>query len=176
MLDSHLDHVRASPTESGVVELIVRRPDRGERELVDQAELDPARGLIGDSWLARGSKRTPDGRALPDNQITLINVRAIAAVAERERWPLAGDQLFVDFDLSHASLPAGARIAVGEALLEISATPHTGCAKFTDRFGSEATRWVNTPIGRELRLRGVHARILRGGIVRRGDSIRREPL
>ena len=173
MLDAHLDHIRAAPSAIGSVELIVRRPERGARELLELAELDPLRGLVGDSWLARGNKHTADGAADPQNQITLINVRAIAAVAERERWPLAGDQLYVDFDLSHALLPAGARVEVGEALLEISATPHTGCAKFTERFGSEATRWVNTPIGRELRLRGVHARILRGGIVRTGDAIRR---
>ena len=102
-----------------------------------------------------------------------MNARAIAAIAERERWPLAGDQLFVDFDLSEANLLAGTRLSIGGVIVEISAVPHTGCAKFTDRFGSDATKWVNTGVGRALRLRGVNARIVRGGIVRRGDTLRR---
>jgi len=103
-----------------------------------------------------------------------MNVRAIAAIDDdRERWPLAGDQLFVDFDLSEANLPAGTKLALGDAVLEISATPHTGCAKFTERFGSDATKWVNTGVGRELRLRGVNAKILSGGVIRRGDRLRR---
>jgi MOSC domain-containing protein len=177
-LDRHLEDVRASPRDIGTVELIVRRPAHGEREVIDEAELDLARGLVGDNWVARGSKRSlpglQPGSANPEQQLTLMSVRAIAAIdADRERWPLAGDQLFVDFDLSVSNLPAGARVALGEAVLEISATPHTGCDKFTARFGSDATKWVNTGAGRELRLRGVNAKIIRAGIVRRGDSLRR---
>jgi MOSC domain-containing protein YiiM len=173
-LDTHLDHVRAAPRDVGTVELIVRRPTAAEREVIAEAELDVTRGLVGDNWLTRGSKRTKDGSANPEQQLTLMSVRAIAAIeADRERWPLAGDQLFVDFDLSAAHLPAGTRITLGEAVLEISATPHAGCDKFTARFGSDATKWVNTGEGRELRLRGVNAKIIRAGIVRRGDSLRR---
>jgi MOSC domain-containing protein YiiM len=171
-LASHLDHIRAAPRHAGVVELIVRRPAQGDRELVEHAELDTTHGLIGDHWLARGSKRTPDGRANPEQQLTLMNVRAIAALADRAHWPLAGDQLYVDLDLSEANLPAGTQLHLGTALVEISAIPHTGCNKFTARFGSDATMWVNGPIGRELRLRGVNARIVAGGLVRRGDSVR----
>jgi len=173
-LDTHLDHVRAAPRETGTVELIVRRPTHDSRDILDEAELDPTHGLVGDNWFVRGSKRTPDGSANLEQQLTLMNIRAIAAIdGDSERWPLAGDQFFVDFDLSAAHLPAGSRIELGEALLEISAQPHTGCAKFSARFGTDATKWVNTGVGRELRLRGVNARILRGGIVRRGDSLRR---
>jgi len=170
-LDAHLDHVRAAPRFAGTVELIVRRPTHEAREIVDEAELDLAHGLVGDNWLVRGSKRTPDGSANLEQQLTLMSVRAIAAIVERDRWALAGDQFFVDMDLSATNLPAGTQLQLGTALVEISATPHTGCDKFTARFGSDATKWVNTGAGRELRLRGVNARIVRGGIVRRGDSL-----
>ncbi|HEX5061133.1 MAG TPA: hypothetical protein VFV99_17325 [Kofleriaceae bacterium] len=172
-LDACLDHVRAAPRLAGTIELIVRRPTKEARDIVEEAELDVSRGLVGDNWLERGSKRTPDGSANPEQQLTLMSVRAIAALADRDRWPLAGDQFFVDMDLSATNLPAGTQLQLGTALVEISATPHTGCDKFTARFGSDATKWVNSGVGRELRLRGVNARIVRGGIARRGDSLRR---
>jgi MOSC domain-containing protein YiiM len=173
-LDAHLDQVRASPRNAGTVELIVRRPTHEQRELLDAGELDPVRGLVGDNWLTRGSKRTPDGSANLEQQLTLMSVRVLAALEpDHTRWPLAGDQFLVDFDLSLAHLPAGAHVALGEALVEISAHPHTGCAKFTTRFGSDATKWLASDIGRDLRLRGVNAKIIRGGVVRRGDAIRR---
>jgi MOSC domain-containing protein YiiM len=173
-LETHLDHVRAAPREAGTIELIVRRPTHAEREVLDVVELDPTQGLVGDNWLVRGSKRTPDGSANIEQQLTLMSVRVLAALEpDRARWPLAGDQFLVDFDLSHAHLPAGTRLALGEALVEISAHPHTGCAKFTERFGSDATKWLASATGRELRLRGVNAKIVRGGAVRRGASIRR---
>jgi MOSC domain-containing protein YiiM len=106
--------------------------------------------------------------------VTLINVRVLEAIEpDRSRWPLAGDQLLVDFDLSIANLPPGARIVVGEAELEISVKPHTGCAKFSARFGADALRWINSPDGRDARLRGVGARVIRGGTVRVGDAILR---
>lgn len=164
--DVHLDHIRAAPRDRGTIELIVRRPTQGEREILDEAELDSERGLVGDRWLQREPLR-------PDSQLTLMNVRVIGALAPRERWALAGDQLYVDLDLSEASLPAGTELALGSAIITITAQPHTGCAKFTERFGSEATRWVNTPLGRELRLRGVNTRIVQSGTVRRGDVLLR---
>ncbi|HEY5923507.1 MAG TPA: hypothetical protein VIV11_17625 [Kofleriaceae bacterium] len=172
-LDAHLDHIRAAPRDAGVVELIVRRPEKEARDVVEEARLDETVGLVGDNWSTRGSKRTPDGSAHPQQQLTLMMTRALAAIAERERWPLAGDQFLVDFDLSQASLPVGTKLALGEAIIEISELPHLGCDKFTTRFGSDATKWVNNGEGRELRLRGVNARVVRGGIVRRGDSLRR---
>lgn len=173
-LDTYLEHIRASPPETGTIELIVRRPARMARDMLDEAELDPVRGLVGDSWFERGSRHTTDGSANLEQQLTLMNVRAIAAIDDdRDRWSLAGDQLFVDLDLSEANLPAGTRLALGDAVVEITACPHTGCGKFTARFGSDATQWVNTGVGRELRLRGVNARVIRGGIVRRGDAVRR---
>jgi MOSC domain-containing protein YiiM len=151
----------------------VVRPAVGERRLVDEIELDPERGAVGDRWSASKSRHTPDGTPHPDQQLTLMGTRAAAAIAERERWPLAGDQLYVDLDLSQTSLPIGTRLVLGEALIEISTLPHLGCAKFSERFGSDATKWVNGDVGKALRLRGVNAKIVRGGAVRRSDVIRR---
>ncbi|HUJ61134.1 MAG TPA: hypothetical protein VLX92_21670 [Kofleriaceae bacterium] len=173
-LDAALADVRAAPKDTGTLVLIVRRPAVGEREMLEAGELDPACGLIGDTWPARRSRHTPDGSPDRDVQVTLMNARAIAAIAgDADAWPPAGDQLYVDLDLSIASLPTGARLAIGGAVVEITAPPHTGCAKFSARFGSDAQRWVNTPVGRELRLRGVNARVAVAGAIRRGDAIRR---
>jgi hypothetical protein len=169
-----LDLVRASPGEAGIVEAIVSRPGRDLRVVVDSAVLDEAEGLVGDNWRARGSSSTPDGAASPESQLMLMSTRVLAAIEpDRDRWPLAGDQLLVDFDLSIDSIPPGTRIVVGEAELEISVKPHTGCAKFSARFGSDALRWINSPEGRDARLRGVGARVVRGGTVRVGDAVRR---
>jgi hypothetical protein len=164
--------IRSSPSAQGTVELIVRRPAENERDVVEEALLDLDEGLVGDMWRNRGSSRTPDGSANPDAQLTLMNARAADAVSGgRERWPLAGDQLFVDLDLSLENLPAGSRLAVGEAVVEVTAEPHTGCAKFSARFGTEALKFVNKSPGRELRLRGVNTRVVSPGAVRVGDSI-----
>ncbi len=173
-LTAELGQIAASPQVEGVVALIVRRPEVDEREVVEVAELDLVEGLVGDMWRRRGSSRTPDGSANPDAQVTMMNARAAQAVAgSKERWSLAGDQLFVDFDLSTENLPAGTRLAVGSAIVEVTPEPHTGCAKFRARFGPAALRWVNQPPGRELRLRGVNVRVVESGTVRTGDSIRR---
>jgi len=164
--------VRAAPTDIGAVRLIVRRPDVDQREVVEEAVLDVDEGLIGDNWRIRGSSRTPDGSANPEAQITVMNVRVAAAVAgEEARWALAGDQLYVDFDISEENLPAGSRLRIGDAEIEVSATPHTGCAKFSSRFGIEALRLVSSPTGRSLRMRGMNARVTKGGAVRVGDAI-----
>jgi MOSC domain-containing protein YiiM len=165
-LTAALDEIRRSPRDAGRVAMVVRRPDENARELLDEGLLDAEVGLVGDSWHRRG---TPN----PEAQLTLMNVRAIEAIAGgRERWPLAGDQLFVDLDLGADNLPAGTRLAVGDdAVVEVTAEPHTGCAKFSARFGSDALRFVNKPPGRELRLRGVNARVITPGVVRRGDAI-----
>ena len=171
---SSLAHVGDAPRDQGTLASIVRRPERDRREVVAQAVLDAETGLVGDDWLARGSSSTPDGRSNPDSQLTVMSVRVLAAIEPDDaRWPLAGDQLLVDLDLSIANLPAGARIRVGEAELVISETPHTGCAKFSGRFGSDALRWINSPLGRDLRFRGLNARVVRGGAIRIGDLIQK---
>ena len=169
-----LTEVRAAPADCGRVELIARRPAEGEREVVSEAVLDPVEGLVGDNWLTRGSRATADGSAHPDAQLTVMSARAAALIAgPRDRWPLAGDQLYVDLDLSGANLPPGTRLAAGDAVIEITPLPHTGCGKFVRRFGVDAMRLVNSEVGRELNLRGVNARIVSGGPVRVGDELRK---
>ena len=171
-LTAGLDEILRSPAAEGTIELIVRRPAEDEREVREDGVLDLEEGLVGDIWRARGSSRRPDGSANPDAQLTLMNARAAELVAgSRERWPLAGDQLFVDLDLSVENLPAGTRLGVGRAVVEVTAEPHTGCAKFSARFGTEAIRFVNRSPGRELRLRGVNTRVVTPGAVRVGDAI-----
>lgn len=174
LLVDRLDQVLAAPRDEGTVELIVRRPAPEERELVEEAELDLDLGLVGDCWLERGrSKGRP---ANPEAQVTLMSSRVAALVSgggDHERWAQAGDQLYVDLDLSADALPAGSRLALGTAVLEITPAPHTGCGKFTARFGSDATRFVNGAKHRALRLRGVNARVVEPGRVRRGDPVRR---
>ena len=163
-LEAGLPEVHRSPREHGSLAMIVRRPQSGEREVLEVAELDVELGLVGDRW-ALGKRR----RA---NQLTLINSRLAALIAQsRDRWPLAGDQLYVDFDLSVEHLPPGARLEVGEAVLQVSEKPHRGCAKFSARFGSGALRLVRSDEGMAARLRGMNARVVRGGVVRTGDPI-----
>lgn len=171
-LEAAIDHIRASPTDAGIVELIVRRPAVDEREVLDEADLDPAFGVVGDTWNIRGSRRTDDGSSHLDMQLNVMNSRVVALIAQDpERRALAGDQLYVDLDLSADNLPAGTRLTLGTATIEITDQPHTGCAKFTQRFGLDAFRWVNSEAGMRLRLRGLNARVVVPGTVRRGDTI-----
>jgi hypothetical protein len=172
-LEAGLDHIRRSPREAGTLELIVRRPAVDAREVLDEAELDLQVGLVGDTWGVRRSTSTPDGSPNPDAQLTVINSRLIALVAgSPERWALAGDQLYVDLDLSWDNMPAGSLLEIGSALVEVTAKPHRGCAKFAARFGAEALRFVNTGEGAVLNLRGRNARVHMPGIVTRGDNVR----
>ena len=160
-----LDHIRSSPADRGTVELIVRRPAEDLREVLVAAQLDTKVGLIGDRWHLGASPTN-------DAQLTLVNARLAQLVAGgRERWPLAGDQLYVDFDLSVDNVPAGTRLTIGEAVIELTEVPHTGCAKFSGRFGSDALKFVNKSPGRELRLRGANARVVTAGTVRLGDVV-----
>jgi hypothetical protein len=165
-------HLLAAPADEGVLRLIVTRPAQGERELLEEGLLDLDRGLVGDYWLERGSRHRADGSAEPDAQITVMNIRVSELVAvSPDRVPLAGDQLFVDLDLSVENLPPGSRLSIGTAVLEVTAKPHTGCAKFVARFGGEAMRFVNSREGRTQRWRGLNARVVTAGSIRVGDTI-----
>jgi MOSC domain-containing protein YiiM len=175
-LEVGLGQIRDSPRDGGKIVLVVRRPAVGVRELLAEAMLDPVAGLAGDNWLARGSTSMPEGSADPQRQVTVMNARVAELVAGRkDRMPLAGDQLYVDLDLSVDNLPAGSMLAVGQAMLQVSDAPHLGCAKFVERFGAEAMRFVNSRVGRQLRLRGMNTRVVQPGIVRPGDIVTRSP-
>ena len=170
-LDAGEAQLGASPSDDGTVELVLRRPAVGEREVLDQAELRVGVGVVGDNYLERGSASTPDGTAHPEAQLNIMNSRAVDLVAlgDRDRWPLAGDQLFVDLDLSIGNVPVGTRLRVGTAVIEVAAKPHTGCAKFRERFGVDAARWVNQ--AKEQRRRGLCAMVVEDGTVRTGDKV-----
>jgi hypothetical protein len=171
-LEAGMDHIRQAPKDNGMLKMIVRRPQSDERDIIDKGELSLSEGLVGDNWKTRGSRHTPDGSAIPDAQITVMNARCIALLAQSEdRWALAGDQLYVDFDLSDENISPGTRLGIGSAILEVSAQPHSGCKKFSDRFGVEAMKFVNSPEGKRLHLRGINTRVVQAGVIRVGDRV-----
>ena len=173
-LTAGLDDIRQSPKATGVLELIVRRPQTEAREVLDVGELNLVEGLVGDNWKQRGSSQTADGSANPDTQLTLTNARLMALVAqEKQRWPLAGDQLYVDFDLSVDNVPPGTRLSLGAAVIQITEPPHNGCKKYAARFGLDALKFVNSRVGRQLHLRGVNAKVIRPGVIRVGDVVKK---
>lgn len=174
-LESHLDHLRAAPAHAGTLEMVVRRPAVEQRELLDEGVLDEADGLVGDNWLERATSiAIAEGRHLKA-QLNVMSARMVQLLAPTTtEQALAGDQLFLDLDISVANLPAGTRLAIGdEAVIEVTDKPHNGCAKFTARFGHDAMTFVNSPVGKELRLRGFNARVVSGGVIRPGDKVRK---
>ncbi|MBN4052393.1 hypothetical protein JYT59_01430 [Sphingobacteriaceae bacterium AH-315-L07] len=169
-LEKGLDLIRQAPKNNGTIEMVVRRPKTGEREVIEEVNLDHTEGLIGDNWKTRGSSRTPDGSAHPDMQLNIMNSRAIALIAQdKQRWQLAGDQIFIDMDLSGNNLPPGTKLKIGTAIIEVSVIPHNGCKKFVERFGLDAMKFVNSPIGKQLHLRGINAKIVQSGVVKVGN-------
>jgi MOSC domain-containing protein YiiM len=155
--------------------MIVARPADEQRVVLAEGMFTRENGLEGDNWRARGSKRTEDGRAHPDMQITLMNSRFLDLVAagERERWPLAGDQLIVDMDLQVENLQPGQQLRVGTAVFEVTTIPHTGCHKFTERYGMDAIKFANSETGKMLRLRGMYVKVVEPGLVSVGDLVQK---
>jgi len=173
-LEQGLGNILKSPTDEGVLKLIVRRPDDDQRESITEGRLDVSEGLVGDNWRKRGNRHTPDGSADPDRQLTIMNTRVVALVADHpDRHELAGDQLYLDMDLSNDNLPPGTRLAIGESVIEVTELPHTGCRKFADRFGRDATVFVNVGMGKTLNLRGINAKVIQSGDVKVGDVARK---
>lgn len=173
-MEAQLETIRQSPKDAGVLELIVRRPEVDAREVLEAGHLDLMEGLVGDTWRIRGSSRTADRSSHPDMQLNIMNTRVIALLAQtKERWSLAGDQLFIDLDLSAENLPPGTLLALGSAVIAVTAQPHTGCKKFMARFGEDALRFVSTPVGRQLNLRGINAKVVQPGEIRVGDAVKK---
>jgi len=173
-LEAGVGDIRRAPKDEGVLHMIVRRPNVDERELLDEAQLSVDEGVVGDTWRLRSSSRMPDGGPHPDMQLNIIGTRAIALIAQdRARWALAGDQLFIDLDLTGENLPAWTRLQIGSAIIEVTDQPHTGCGKFVSRFGVDAMKFVNSPLGRSLNLRGINARVVQPGTIRVGDVVRK---
>jgi MOSC domain-containing protein YiiM len=173
-LEAGLDHIRQAPTDPGILKMIVRRPSVDERDVLEAGELDTEQGLVGDTWNVRLNKHSIDGLANVNKQITIMNVRSIALLAQsEERWPLAGDQLYVDMDLSDDNIPPGTQLAIGSAIVQVSPDPHSGCNKFSSRFGVEAMKFVNSPEGKRLHLRGINTRVIQAGSIQVGDTVRK---
>ena len=176
-LEAGLDEIRRAPKDEGVLQLIVRRPQIEEREILEEAELHLQEGLIGDSWIRRRSSRTADGSPHPDMQINVMSARVSALVSQdKSRWHLAGDQLYLDMDLSAENLPAGTQLAIGSAVIEVTPPPHTGCKKFVSRFGLDAMKFVNSSVGLDLRLRGLNAKVVQPGVIRIGNVAKKLPV
>jgi hypothetical protein len=173
ILEARLDDIARAPQDLGRVDLIVRRPAVGEREIVETASVDPALGLVGDIWATKPTVSTLDGAPNPGKQVTLMSAAVARAIAgdDHERWALAGDQLYVELDLRAENLPAGTRLGIGSAVLEVSGEPHLGCKKFAARFGPDALRFVNGAERRGLNLRGVNTRVVAAGSFRTGDPV-----
>jgi hypothetical protein len=173
-LEAGLAEVARCPKDQGELKLIVRRPRDGEREVLRESNLDLTVGLAGDNWKTRGSSKTPDGAAHPEKQITITNARMIALVAGgQQRWQLSGDQLFIDLDLGASNLPPGTQLEIGSAILEITPSPHNGCKKFAARFGEDAVKFMNLPERKQMRLRGINAKVVKPGVIRVGDVVRK---
>ena len=169
-LEAGMDNIRKAPPDGGVLEMIVRRPEIEEREVLEEGELSLSEGLEGDCWSRRKCSRTDDGAPHPNMQLNIMNARVVSLLArDRDRWQLAGDQLFIDMDLSKHNLPAGTKLALGSAVIEVTDQPHNGCKKFAARYGVEAVKFVNSPAGKELCMRGINAKVVTPGVIRVGD-------
>jgi len=172
-LEAGMASVIDAPEDSGALRLIVRRPAEDGREILAQGQLDTDHGLVGDDWEHRPGRSGEPARYA---QLTLMNARfceLISGSSDPADWAPAGDQLYIDMDISEQNLPAGSRLAIGDAVIEVNPQPHTGCAKFSARFGSDALKLASSGRGRALRLRGANTSVIKSGTVRTGDVARK---
>ncbi len=166
-IEGSLPQILESPKDNGTLELIVRRPNPDEREILEIGELNETEGLAGDCWKNYGN-------VYLEAQIAIMNSRCISLLAQDENsWQLAGDQLFIDLDLSDENLPHGTKLKIGTAILETTAQPHNGCKKFVERFGLDAMKFVNSPVGKQLHLRGIYAKVVQSGTINKGDTVKK---
>ena len=173
-LEAGLESILNSPKDEGILEMIVARPAENQRSVLEDAKLDLKFGLEGDNWITRSSTRSGGGSAHPDMQINIMNSRVTQLVAQdKQRWALAGDQLYANFDLSEDNLPVGTQLSIGEAIIEVTDQPHTGCSKFVERFGLDAMKFVNSKEYRHLHLRGINARVVKPGRISVNDAIKK---
>ena len=167
-LEAGLDKIRQSPKQNGTLAMLVRRPQTEQREILEEGALSIEEGLVGDNWKTRNSPPNLE------TQLTVMNARAIAHIAQdKDRWHLAGDQLFVDLDIGEDNLPPGTKLSIGSAIIAVTAEPHNGCKKFVSRFGLDAMHFVNSPVGKQLHLRGINAKVIQPGHIRVGDVVKK---
>jgi len=172
-LEAGLEEALTSPTDEGIVNLIVCRPDVGQRKVLQSAEFSLEIGLVGDNWSKKPYSKSPDGGPHPEMQVTMINSRVLDLITagDSSRMAVPGDQLVVDFDLSRENIPPGTKLNIGSAVIEVTEAPHTGCAQFVGWFGADAMRFVNSSRGRELCLRGINSKVIQPGVISQGDTI-----
>ena len=171
-IQAGMPNINQSPSDNGTLELIVIRPESDTRRVLGQVQLSQEGGVHGDRWAKESWKKLPDGRPHPDVQVALTNARLVDLLSQtKDQWSWAGDNLFVDLDLSAENLPPGAKLSIGDTILEVTAEPHNGCKKYAQRFGKDAIRFINSPEGKKLHLRGIYARVVQAGTIRVGDAI-----
>lgn len=156
----------AQSADQGRLALICQRRPDGGRDTPDEARLTRAEGLVGDGW----SRRPPRD---PEAQIAVINHALAQLLANGQPVTHSGDNLYVDLDLAAAHWPTGCRLQVGEAVVMVSPKPHNGCAKFHDRFGADALRFVQDSATRSRNLRGIYWQVVEDGRIWQGAPIRR---